>query len=156
MMIYLEKGNIRYHPKAFSLNLVGRSYGCHLEILIRGDDTSTLKFLYLWKLSVDEGIVFGGPYKKSIRAEQEGKKLEVVAEKQSWELLPDNISIEKRKIVRLWCENKTAKEIAEIMINTEKVSYTAETVLNIISDLRSTFPKAGIPFDKKRKGLMQN
>jgi len=53
----------------FNITFRETDYGCHLWVYIFDDNDNALKFLLLWKQLVDQGRVWGGPYKKPLAVE---------------------------------------------------------------------------------------
>jgi len=66
----------------------------------------------------------------------------------SWEHIPDKKS--DRKIVELWCKGLNAREI------NKEVFLQDDTIHNIISNLRKSYPGAQIPKDAERKEKMRS
>ncbi|RJP51155.1 MAG: hypothetical protein C4583_09200 [Anaerolineaceae bacterium] len=55
---------------SFNVKFNDTDYGCQIEVYIFGDNDDALKITHLWKLFVDKGIVWGGPYTRTLEAEQ--------------------------------------------------------------------------------------
>lgn len=148
-----------------------KTYGCEIEVTIK--DKKEVKQLYffwgIWKLLIENGSIWGGPYKKNMSTEHktEGdnakapvesmtenkKNYEERSEPQSlklpWEHMEGATEDEKRLVI-IWCtQTSEGKELAD------KSMYTAPG--NTLKRLRDKYEKAGIPKGRtERKKFREN
>jgi len=151
----------------FLVLISGNDKACRIMVDILTETPSPEPFFRIWRILITQKIISGGSYEKNRSfstefwpANETWSELEIIhtviknekeeTRKQPWELLPPNTTPTERKIVELWCQDKTAKEISEFTGQPGWDFYKKEHVLVKISNLRKTYDKAGIPTEKER------
>ena len=104
----------------FNVKFIETDYGCELHVRVWKEDKSTLFFLYVWKGLVDDGDVWGGPYKRTLG--EPSKKIKPLTLTH-----PKNV--------------QTATEIKDIILKALRQSKEAEDVfvLRKIEDVAKSF-----------------